>query len=182
MTSLSFGAESGRLLLRTGVEGRLARLGHRMTIELTDWTARIELKDELPVRAELTVKLSGFEVRKAEGGVTPLTRADRALVKSNAMRVLMAKSFPDAGFAARQITRVESGFEVSGSARIAGVSREMTVNVAVSEEESTWLLSGLTSIDHSDFGLRPYAQMLGGLRVSDRVDVEFEAEVPKPES
>ncbi|MDP4015289.1 MAG: YceI family protein [Candidatus Nanopelagicales bacterium] len=34
----------------------------------------------------------------------------------------------------------------------------------------------------SDFGLRPYAQMLGGLRVSDRVDVEFAAEVPKPES
>ncbi|MDP4015290.1 MAG: hypothetical protein U0990_01210 [Candidatus Nanopelagicales bacterium] len=102
MTSLSFGAESGLLLLRTGVEGRLAKLGHRMTIALTDWTARVELKDELPVRAELTVKLSGFEVRKAEGGVTPLTRADRALVKSNAMRVLMAKSFPDAGFTARR--------------------------------------------------------------------------------
>ena len=45
---LRFGPDSGRLLLRTRRSGFASRVGHDLTIEVTVWSAEVDVSDGLP--------------------------------------------------------------------------------------------------------------------------------------
>jgi polyisoprenoid-binding protein YceI len=45
----------GELLIRTGVAGRAAQLGHRLTIAMRRWRATVQWNGDSPVSADLTV-------------------------------------------------------------------------------------------------------------------------------
>ena len=76
------GPDAGRVVLKTGRAGLVARAGHDLTIEVTRWSAQIEVPPEeggglaaASVTAELD--LGSREVRQGTGGVTPRTDGDR---------------------------------------------------------------------------------------------------------
>lgn len=62
-------ASDGELVLRTGVVGRAARLGHRLTIAMTRWQALVNWSGTDPVAGELVAEVDSFEVMRGEGGV-----------------------------------------------------------------------------------------------------------------
>ncbi|HWT47423.1 MAG TPA: YceI family protein, partial [Mycobacterium sp.] len=66
-------ASDGELLIRTGVAGRAARMGHRLTIAMNRWQATVNWTGAEPVAAELTVEIDSFEVLGGEGGVKGLS-------------------------------------------------------------------------------------------------------------
>lgn len=65
-------ASDGELVLRTGVVGRAARLGHRLTIAMTRWQALVNWSGTDPVAGELVAEVDSFEVMRGEGGTTCL--------------------------------------------------------------------------------------------------------------
>ncbi|MFM9378607.1 YceI family protein, partial [Gordonia sp. VNK21] len=55
-------AGSGELLIRTGVTGKAARTGHRLTIAVTSWQAQVTVDDGHPSAVTRTVDVDSLDV------------------------------------------------------------------------------------------------------------------------
>ena len=91
-------ASDGRLLVHTGVTGRAAKMGHRLTIAMNSWLATVRWSSGEPAEAELTVEVDSLQVLDGEGGVKALSGPEKALSQSNALRALDADHFPQIRF------------------------------------------------------------------------------------
>lgn len=169
----------GELMIRTGVAGRAAQLGHRLTIALRGWRATVQWSDDEPVSAELTVDVDSLEVVRGDGGLTPLSGPEKILVRGNALRSLNARRFPRISFAAKTIEKTDDGYRLTGTLTIHGKARTQVVDVRADDLGDSWRMSSETAIRQSDFGVRPYSQLLGSLKVADDVTVSFTAQRAK---
>ena len=169
MTQWNLGPDSGELLLRTGVTGSASRMGHRLTIVMRSWHATVEWEGEAPSVVEVTVDLDSLDVLRGEGGMTPLSGAEKVLIRSNALKTLRAKKFPQAVFRSTSIERSGSAVRLVGVLELAGRSGEQTVEVEVSDDS----LRGAAAVRHSDFGLKPYSMLMGAMKVADEVEVSL---------
>nr|WP_234794307.1 YceI family protein [Mycolicibacterium flavescens] len=169
----------GRLQLETGVEGRAAKMGHRLTLAANRWHARVDWAGDAPAALALTVDLDGVEVVSGEGGVTPMTPPEKALARTNALKVLGAKRFPQIVYQADTITNADGGYRLDGTLTIAGTSRPHTVDLRVDDLGDAWALAARSEVSHRDHKLKPYSMLMGAMRVADAVTVTFAARVAK---
>ncbi|MGV0607007.1 YceI family protein [Mycolicibacterium sp. XJ1904] len=165
----------GELRIRTGVEGRAAKMGHRLTIAVNSWHATVGWSDGEPSEVTLAVEVDSLEVLSGEGGVTPLTGPEKALARSNALKVLNAKRFLRIEFETSDIEKTGNGYRLTGTLQINGKTREQAVDLTVQEVDDVWRMSCETTVRHSDFGLKPYSMLMGSMKVADAVTVAFTA-------
>jgi polyisoprenoid-binding protein YceI len=175
----SLEGSAGELLIRTGVAGPAAAMGHRLTIAMRRWRATTHWNSDEPVDAELTVEVGSLEVVRGEGGVTPLSGAEKMLVRGSALRSLDAQRFPQITFSANTIEKTDDGYRLSGTLTIHGKTRPQIVDLRTDDRGDSWQLSSETVIRQSEFGVKPYSQLLGALKVADDVTVSFTAERAK---
>src|SRR5947209_11559986 len=168
-------ASDGELLIRTGVTGRAARMGHRLTIAMTQWRATVRWAGDQPVAAELTVQTESFEVLRGQGGVKGLTGPEKALVRSNAMKWLDAGRHPDIRFTAETIEKADDGYRLTGALEIRGNSRNHGIDLRTEDLGTSWRMSAESAVRQSDYGVKPYSLFMGSLRVADDVSVSFAA-------
>jgi polyisoprenoid-binding protein YceI len=178
-TVWSLDGSHGELLIRTGVAGRAAQMGHRLTIVMRSWQATTQWDSDEPVSAELTVDVGSLEVVRGEGGLTPLSGPEKILVRSSALRSLGARRFSRITFAANTIEKTDDGYRFTGALTIHGKTRPQTVDVRTDDLDGSWWLSSETTVRQSEFGIKPYSQLLGSLKVADDVTVSFTAECAK---
>lgn len=178
MTQWILGPGSGELLLHTGVTGSAARMGHRLTMLVRSWRAVVEWDGERPVGVELTADLDSLEVLRGEGGLTPLSGAEKALVRTNALKTLRAKRFPQARFASTEIDRDGDTASVSGRLDLNGHTADQLVHVQVEDSGESRRISGRAEVRHSDFGIKPYSMLMGAMKVADEVGVTLVAGYP----
>jgi polyisoprenoid-binding protein YceI len=175
----SLDGSDGDLLIRTGVAGPAAAMGHRLTLAMRQWRATTHWDGDEPVSAELIVEVGSLEVVRGEGGVTPLSGPEKILVRSNAARSLGTKRYPRITFEANAIDQTDEGFRLTGTLTIQATSREQVVDLRTDDQGKNWWLSSETAVRQSDFGVKPYSQLLGALRVADDVVVSFTAKRTK---
>jgi polyisoprenoid-binding protein YceI len=168
-------APDGELLIRTGVEGRAARMGHRLTIAMTRWQATVAWAGAKPVTAELVVEIDAFEVLRGEGGVKALSGPEKALVKSNAMKSLDANRYPEIRFAADTIDKTEDGYRLTGKLHIRGKSRKHVIDCRTEDLGEEWRMSVESTVRQTDYGVKPYSMLMGSMKVTDEVSVSFTA-------
>jgi polyisoprenoid-binding protein YceI len=166
----------GELLVRTGVAGRAAQMGHRLTLAMRSWQATIHWESGSPVSAELIVEVGSLEVVRGEGGLTPLSGPEKILVRSTALRSLGVRRFPRITFAAKAIEKTSDGYQMDGTLTIHGKSRAQRVDLRTDDLDGSWWLSSETNVRQTEFGIKPYSQLLGSLKVADDVTVAFTAE------
>ena len=154
-------------------------MGHRLTLAMRQWHATTQWDADEPVAAELTVEVGSLAVIRGEGGVTPLTGPEKILVRSNASRSLNVKKYPRITFTTNDIEKTDIGYRLTGSLTIHDTSRSQVVDLRVDDQGANWWLSSETTIRQSDFGIKPYSQLLGSLRVADDVIVAFTAKRAK---
>lgn len=171
---------NGELLLTTGVTGPASAMGHRLTIAVTAWHATVDWVDDQPTAVELTVDVDSLEVLRGDGGVKGLTGVEKSLARSNALKSLDAKRFPQIRFSADQIvTAIDGGYRLTGTLEIHGKTRSRSVDLRVKDLGSAWRMSCDVSVSHADFDIKPYSLMMGAVKVADEVVVSFRAEHPK---
>jgi len=168
-------ASDGELLIRTGVAGRAARMGHRLTIAMTRWEATVAWAAAEPVTAELTVEVDSFEVLSGEGGVKGLSGPEKVLVKSNAMKSLDASRYPEIRFAAETIDKTDDGYRLTGKLHIRGKSRKHVIDLRTEDLGDSWRMSVESVVRQTDYGVKPYSLLMGSVRVTDEVSVSFTA-------
>lgn len=169
-------ASDGRLLVTTGVTGRAAKLGHRLTIAMNGWYAEVRWAGGEPVGMQLNVEVSSLEVLRGEGGVKGLSAPEKALARSNALGVFDADRYPEIRFTGDDIEKTDGGYRISGALEIHGTAREHVIDLRAEDRGDTWRMSCETEVRHSEFGLTPYSMFLGSMKVGDAVTVSFTAE------
>ena len=179
MDTLTLGPHSGTLTLHTGVEGKAAKMGHNLTIELGDWSAEASLDGDVPTAVRLRAGLASLRVVRGEGGMKPVSDKDKASIRENALSTLQASAHPDVTFVSTSIRPAAGGYALDGELSIAGTSRPATVEVVVADGGDHWTVTGGAPVVQTEYGVKPYSTMMGGLKVRDRVDVRLEASVPK---
>jgi len=168
-------ASDGELLVRTGVTGRAARMGHRLTIAMTRWQATVRWDGAEPDTAELAVETNSFEVLRGEGGVKGLSGPEKLVVTSNALRSLNASRFPEIRFTADVIVKTDDGYRLTGTLQIRGKSREHVIDLRTDDLGDSWRMSAESTVRQSDYGIKPYSLLMGSVRVADDVTVSFTA-------
>ena len=168
------------LEIRTGVTGKAASMGHRLTIEVTRWHAVVDWDGPRPTAVELTADLDSIDVLHGEGGVTPLLAPEKMVARSNALKTLDAKRHPTVTFRSDTIDGTDTGYRLSGVLEIHGVSRDHTVEVTVTSEGSDHRVTTESVVRQTDFGIKPYSQLLGAMKVVDEVTVAFRATLSDP--
>ena len=177
-----FGPESGRVLVKTGREGLAARVGHDLTLEITDWLAQVTTQGEggaaqTTVTADLG--LASLAVREGTGGAKPLSDRDRRDIQKQAGKILGDAA--RAGFTSSRVIAsstspagVPSAGEIEGTLTLHGVSRGIRLQVT-SPEPGRY--RGTATIRQTDFGITPYSGFFGALKLRDEVTVEFEVKI-----
>lgn len=150
-------------------------MGHRLTIAMTQWQARVEWDGDEPVAAQLTVDVNSLEVLKGEGGVKGLSGPEKALVRSNALSSLDARRYPEICFSADTIEKTATGYRLTGTLDIHGQTRKRVIDLETADLGDSWRLSGEATVRQSDFGVKPYSMLMGSMKVADEVAVSFTA-------
>ncbi|HXS86127.1 MAG TPA: YceI family protein [Mycobacterium sp.] len=175
----SLDGSDGDLLIHTGVAGPAAAMGHRLTLAMRQWRATTRWDANEPVAAELAVEVGSLEVVRGEGGVTPLSTPEKILVRSNALRSLDAKRYPRITFVTNDIEKTATGYRLTGTLTIHDTSRAHVVDLRTDDQDGDWWLSSESTVRQTEFGIKPYSQLLGSLKVADDVVVAFSAKRAK---
>lgn len=173
-------ASSGELLLHTGVTGSAARMGHRLTIAMRSWLATLDVDGDEPVAVEVTVDLDSLDVLAGEGGMTPLSGAEKTLVRNNALKSLQAKRFPQAVFRSSVIERGEDSWRLAGTLDLSGQSREQSIVVHVTGDDADLRITGEALVRHSDHRIKQFSMLMGAMKVADEVRVTLTAQLADP--
>lgn len=150
-------------------------MGHRLTIAMTRWRAGVTWDGSQPSSAEFVVEVHSFEVLRGEGGVKGLSGAEKALVRTNALKSLDASRFPEIRFTATAIDQVDDGYRLSGSLEIHGKSREHVIDLRTEDLGDSWRISTESTVRQTDYGIKPYSLLMGSVQVADDVLVSFTA-------
>jgi polyisoprenoid-binding protein YceI len=175
--SFQLGPDAGRVTIKTGRAGVAARAGHDLTIEVTRWSARVEIPaDDAGGAAAATVAaeldLGSLEVREGTGGVKPLTDGDRAQIKKTMASILGDGT---ASFGSSRIVRADTGGgQVEGTLTIKGRAQPVRLQVT---EPGPGRYAGTATVLQSAFGIKPYSGFFGTLKLSDEVRVHFEVDL-----
>ena len=173
------GPDNGRIVLKTSRAGFAAKAGHDLTIEVTRWSAQVEVPDEdaggvtaAQVTAELD--LGSLEVREGSGGAKPLTDSDRRDIKKTMSGILGDGT---ASFTSSKVTRFgASGGAIEGTVTLNGQSQPARLQVS---EPGPGRYRGSATVQQTGFGLKPYTGFFGALKLKDEVTVEFELNLPE---
>ena len=163
----------GQLFVHTGVTGRAARMGHRLTIAMNSWHATVRWSGDEPAAVELTVDVNSLQVLRGKGGLTPLSGPEKALARSHALNSLDAERFPQIRFRADKVEKTDDGFRLDGTLDIHGKNRQRAVDVGVEDLGDSWRVSCEAEVRQSDFGVKPYSLLMGSVKVADIVTVRF---------
>lgn len=175
----SLDGSSGQLLIRTGVAGPAAKTGHRLTIAVRTWNATVDWRGKEPAHVDLIIAVDSLEVIKGEGGITPLGGPEKGIARSNALKSLDAKKFPQIRFTATDVAKLAGGYRLSGTVEIHGKSRPQIVDLMIEDRGDQWEMAAQAAVTQSDFGVKPYSLLMGAVKVADAVNIDFHATRPK---
>lgn len=170
---------AGELVVKTGVTGRAARMGHRLTIAMDTWRAEVTWADDEPTEVHVTVEVDSLRVVAGEGGVKGLSAPEKTVVRSNAMKALDVDRFPQIRFRATDIQQTGEGYRLTGNLEIHGKSREHVVDVCVEDLDQQWRISGEAEVRQTEFGVKPYSILMGSVKIANTVTVSLTAQRPK---
>jgi hypothetical protein len=178
------GPDTGRVVIKTGRAGLAAKAGHDLTIEVTRWSAQVEVPAEgdggqsaATVSAELD--LGSLEVREGTGGAMPLTDRDRREIKKQIGGILGGGT---ASFASSRVIpsgssgSASSGGAIEGTVTLNGKTQPARLQVT---DSGSGRYRGSATLAQTGFGIKPYTGFFGALKLRDEVGVEVEVDLAK---
>lgn len=158
----SIGPSNGSLKVKTGREGAAAKAGHDLVIGVNSWDATVEGGASPSIK--LTADPASMEVIEGTGGAKALSDKDKDDIKKSITGKVLGSS--PISFESREVTDSAA----KGDLSIAGSSSTVDVPLNVSGDT----ISGSISLSQSEFGIKQFKALMGALKVSDEVTVEFE--------
>ncbi len=164
-----FGPDSGSIVVRTSREGPAAKAGHDLVIDVTGWSADVDLDGGA---VSLEVDPRSLKVREGVGGMKGLSGPEKAQIE----KAIDRKVLRGRPISFRSLS-VEPGgpgdaLVVSGELTLGGETRPLRAYVDLHGHGSA---SATVTVRQTAWGMKPYSTMMGALRVSDEVEVVIHA-------
>ncbi len=177
--SHSIGPENGQLTVNTYVGGMGAKMGHDLVLEATRWSGTVNLDADNPGASSVQVSVdpNSLEIRQASGGVKGLSDKDRGDIAQNQAKTLNTAKFPEITFQSTSVAGSAPNLSLQGNLTIAGTTSPVTLDLSVEDAPGETRITGRTSLQHSNFGVKPYSKM-GALKVKDEVDMQIVLTLP----
>jgi polyisoprenoid-binding protein YceI len=173
------GPDAGRVVIKTTRAGLAARAGHDLTIEVTRWSAQVQVpaeEDGGPAAAAVSadLDLGSLEVREGTGGALPLTDRDRREIKKQMSGILGSAT---ATFASTRVIPAGSGGggAVEGTVTLSGKTQPARLQVTAPGDGQ---YRGSATLTQTGFGIKPYSGFFGTLKLKDEVTLEFQLTLP----
>jgi polyisoprenoid-binding protein YceI len=169
------GPDTATLSVRTKKAGAASMAGHNLLIEVTDWSATLELGAE-PAQ-------STIELRADSGSMTVLEGTGGAMTLEDEHKASIRQTIDDEVLKRTPIvfrsTKIEpsadgGGYAVTGELELAGRREPISFELAVGDDGT---LSGSAIVQQTRWGIKPYTALFGTLKVIDEVTVEIAAKV-----
>ena len=171
-----FGADTGRLLIRTYRSGLGSRAGHDLTIEVTVWQGTAEVgADAAASSVSLRIDADSFEIREGRGGIKPLTNADRVEIRKTIRGLLDTARYPAITFEYTGMSGAQRDLSVDGDLTIRAATHPVRVRGSIDESSGKPQLRATAQVVQSEWGIKPYSAFLGALKLRDAVDIDVEA-------
>lgn len=163
--------------------GPLASFGHNHVIRATQMQGDIYLGHDLQHSGfTLTLLVKGFQIdspeaRAVEGPDFAKQPSAQAIqgTYNNMLGAgeLDAAAYPDIRIRSVGFAGPEWGPDATVRIELHGVQRDLTMPVALEHCGNQLIASGTFQIKQTDFGIRPFSILGGGLQVADTVKVRF---------
>jgi polyisoprenoid-binding protein YceI len=172
----TLGPEQAMLTVRTGKGGAAAKAGHNLLIEVTSWSAALEVADD-PAQSSLTLSADArsLQVRDGTGGIQALGDDDKAgITKTIDDDVLKGGSIE---FRSSAVTPSPNGgpITVSGELELLGRSAPLSFELEVDDGGH---VAGSATLKQSSHGIKPYSALFGTLKVLDEVVIAVDGTLP----
>ena len=182
--NLKLGPGTGRVVIRTSRAGLAAKAGHDLTLEVTRWSARVEIPAEADggvaaARVTAELDLGSLAVRAGTGGARPLTDADRGEIEATARRILGSGGRAMASFGSSRIIPSPAGGAIEGTVTLNGRSQPARLQVST---PAPGRCRGSATIIQSAFGITPYKGLFGALKLRDEIVAEFDLDLNRATS
>ena len=162
------GPENGTLTVRTGKAGAASKAGHNLRMEVTDWSATLDL-GESPALA-LTADSRSLRVVEATGGAMPVGDEEKAAIAQTIDEEVLEGTPIE--FRSTGVAVDGERIQVDGQLNLFGSERPVAFALHLAEDGH---LEGAARIKHSDWGVKPYSALFGTLKVADEVEVSVDA-------
>lgn len=169
--SYKLSAGDGTLSVRTKKGGAAAKAGHNLMIEVTAWSATLDVGEQTSM--ELSADSRSLKVVEGTGGLTSLGADERTGIAQTIDEDVLKGC--DITFHSTSV-QGDDPKQVSGELELAGQKRPITFELSVTNGH----LSGSAVIKQTDHGMKPYSALFGTLKVLDEVTVEIDAQLPDP--
>jgi polyisoprenoid-binding protein YceI len=162
------------LQVRTYREGIAQKAGHDLIIDVGQWEATAEVREDGTLSAvQLDADPRSLQVREGLRGVKPLTNKDRVDIgKTIDEKILGGRPI------AFRSTAVEPGngeLTVHGELELAGTTRPSSFELTASDEGR---VRGTLPVTQSEWGIKPYRGMMGALKVRDTIEIVLDVPLP----
>jgi len=167
------------ILVHVGRAGAMQRLGHEHAVASEDVRGLVEWhEDSSAARADIAFAVRDLIVDKPEYRQrleldTMPSDDDVAGTYANMLRVLEPDTYPWVSAQARFAETGAGRPTLAVSVTLHGASFEYLVPVDLVVSDRRIVVTGHTTVKHSDFGLSPFSAAGGLLRVADELDIDF---------
>jgi polyisoprenoid-binding protein YceI len=177
---LRIGPGSGHLVIRTRREGLAARVGHDLTIDVTDWSGDLthDPNNLAGTSLAVTVDLGSLRVRDGSGGAMALTDRDRNEINATMHRIVGSGGSSVATFVAVRVAPSDGGGSIDGTLTMRGIERPLRLAIIGTDAPR---YRGTATVAQSAYGIKPYSGMFGTLKVRDEVAIEFDVDLDAAE-
>jgi polyisoprenoid-binding protein YceI len=170
----TLGPDDARLTVRTGRTGAIAKAGHDLLIEVTQWSATLRTAD--PAALELTADSTSMRVLEGTGGIQALDKDDKANIEQTIDdEVLKGGTI---SFHSTSVSGDDRRLDVGGELELGGKRAPVSFRLAIGDDGS---VNGEATFKQTDFGMKPYSALFGTLKVADEVRVEVDGRLPTTE-
>jgi polyisoprenoid-binding protein YceI len=95
-------------------------------------------------------------------------------IDKNMHKALKAQEHADIRFRFTALEKVSAGYRAVGLLTIAGVEKEVTLDLQVQRKDETLAVTGTTALVMTDFGVTPPKAMMGMIKTDPKVQITFE--------
>jgi polyisoprenoid-binding protein YceI len=168
------GPANGTLQVRTYREGVAQKVGHDLIIDVGQWEAAAEVREDGTLSAvQLNADPRSLQVREGLRGLKPLTDKDRADIRNTIdERILLGRRI---AFGSTAIETGNGGLSVRGELELAGKRRPVSFELDAAPDGR---VRGTLPLTQSEWGIKPYRGLMGALKVRDTVEVVLDAALP----
>jgi polyisoprenoid-binding protein YceI len=168
----AIGPDSAVLKVWTGKEGKAARAGHNLEIDVTDWSATLELA-AVPEDTAMSLSANSRSLRvfAGHGGMQSLDRDSRSNIDETIDSEVLNGG--EITFKSTRVHRLDRGDElhVDGELTLLGKSAPVAFTLTIDDDGH---FNAEALLNQSDFAIKPYSALFGTLKVKDELRVSVE--------